>query len=74
MIHSLQARAGRDETWVVSKLVKLKRLVYIPSTYAGIILLFIALSLISMPEMPSNLKDFLMVSFACVALLPGYKS
>ncbi len=43
----------------------------IPSTYAGIILLFIAILLITLPEITSNVKDFLMVSFACVALLPG---
>ena len=44
-----------------------------PSTYAGLVLLFIASALISLPDMPSNSKDFLMVAFACVALLPGYK-
>lgn len=47
------------------------RLMKKPSTYAGIVLLFIASTLISLPGMPPNSKDFLMVAFACVALLPG---
>lgn len=47
------------------------RLAKKPSTYAGIVLLFIASTLISLPGMPPNSKDFLMVAFACVALLPG---
>ena len=42
-----------------------------PSTYSGAVMLFIALTLISMPDMPSNTKDFLMVAFACTALMPG---
>ena len=46
------------------------RLMKLPSTYAGIILLFIASALISLPEMPPTAKDFLMVAFSCVALLP----
>jgi hypothetical protein len=43
-----------------------------PSTYAGLFLLFIAIALMTLPEMQSSLKDFLMVAFACVALLPGH--
>ena len=42
-----------------------------PSTYAGIVLLFIASTLIFLPGMPPDSKDFLMVAFACIALLPG---
>lgn len=48
------------------------RLMKRPSTYAGIILLFIASILISLPGTLPNSKDFLMVAFACVALMPGY--
>lgn len=51
---------------------RLRALISYPSTYAGVVLLFIACTLISMPEMPPDLKDFFMVAFACVALLPGY--
>ncbi len=42
-----------------------------PSTCAGAVLLFIACTLILAPGMPADLKDFFMVAFACVALLPG---
>ncbi len=69
-IHSIQIQAGEDENAALSKL---KHLTSMPSTYAGLVLLFIASALISLPDMPSNSKDFLMVAFACVALLPGYK-
>ena len=51
-----------------------KKWMSMPSTYAGVVLLFIASTLISLPEMPPNAKDFLMVAFACVALLPGLRS
>ncbi len=47
------------------------RLMKKPSTYAGIVLLFIASTLIFLPGMPPDSKDFLMVAFACIALLPG---
>jgi hypothetical protein len=53
--------AGRAEKWLA-----------MPPTYAGITLLFISSALILMPELPPGSKDFLMVAFACVALLPGY--
>lgn len=46
------------------------RLMKLPSTYAGMALLLIASALILLPEMPPTSKDFLMVAFACVALLP----
>jgi hypothetical protein len=49
------------------------RLMKLPSTYAGIALLFIASALIFLPEMPPTAKDFLMVAFACAALLPAKK-
>ena len=48
-----------------------QRMMLIPSTYAGIVLLFIATLLIFLPGIP---KDFLMVAFACVALLPDKQS
>jgi hypothetical protein len=51
--------------------VKLMEMAAAPSTYAGAALLFIACTLILAPEMPPDLKDFFMVAFACVALLPG---
>lgn len=50
---------------------RLKALLLLPSTYAGVVLLFIATTLILLPGMQSSFKDFLMVAFACVALLPG---
>jgi hypothetical protein len=46
------------------------RLMSLPNTLAAIILFFIACIMISMPEMTSNTRDFFMVAFACVALLP----
>ena len=64
-----QAEPGRSK-WTDA--AKLKAIATTPSTYAGVILLFIAFTLILAPEMPPDLKDFFMVAFACVALLPGY--
>jgi hypothetical protein len=39
------------------------------STHAGALLLFIASSLIALPAMQESAKSFLLVVFACVALL-----
>ena len=50
---------------------KIKTLLLLPSTHAAIVLLFIATALVFMPGMQPGFKDFLMVVFACVALLPG---
>ena len=61
-----QKPPGRSANWETEAL----RLMSMPSTYAGLALLFIASTLMFMPEMPSDTKDFLMVSFACIALLP----
>ncbi len=49
---------------------RLVELALIPSTYAGLALLLIASALITC-DIPPNPKDFLMVAFACVALLPN---
>lgn len=46
------------------------RLFLMPYFYAGLILLLIAFTIILLPEMQANTKDFLMVAFACVAFLP----
>ncbi len=54
-----------------SKMQRLKALLAMPSTYAGVILLFIACTLIFLQDTPAKVKDLLMVAFACVALLPG---
>lgn len=64
-----EAEPGRGK-WVDA--AKLRAIATSPSTYAGAVLLFIACTLILAPEMPPDLKDFFMVAFACVALLPGY--
>ncbi len=53
-------------------MIRAKKWMSMPSTYAGVVLLFIASTLISLPEMPPTAKDFLMVAFVCVALLPGH--
>jgi hypothetical protein len=37
--------------------------------YTAVILLFITCALIVLPEMPENVKSFLLAAFACVALL-----
>ena len=48
----------------------LTRLLLLPSTYACLLLIVIACALIFMPSIPPNAKDFLMVAFACIAMLP----
>ena len=53
-------------------MVEAGRVLHLASTYVGIALLLIAIALISF-EMTPNSKDFLMVAFACVALLPNHK-
>jgi hypothetical protein len=45
-------------------------LLRLPSTYAGLLLLVIAITLMYLPDITSNTKDFLMVAFACIAMLP----
>lgn len=50
---------------------KLKALLLLPSTYAAVVLLFIATALVFLPGMQPGFKDFLMIGFVCVALLPG---
>jgi hypothetical protein len=43
--------------------------VSLDSTKTGILLFFIACSLIMLPEMPESTKSLLLAAFACVALL-----
>jgi hypothetical protein len=39
------------------------------STYAGALLLLVALPLMALPELPEATKSVLLVAFACVAML-----
>ncbi len=63
----------RDNRYV-SKLLRWKKsatlLLILPSTYVGLLMLIIACTLIFMPEISPKTKDFLMVAFACIAMLP----
>ena len=52
--------SGRTDVW---------ELLFLHSTRTATLLLFIALSLILLPEMPESTKSFLLAAFACVALL-----
>jgi hypothetical protein len=52
--------SGRREWW---------EWLLLSSTMTGFVLLFIACSLIMLPEMPESTKSFLLAAFACVALL-----
>jgi hypothetical protein len=40
-----------------------------PNAHAGLLLLFIAGSLIALPEIPERTKSVLLVAFACVAMI-----
>ena len=62
---------SREGGGVMSGISKARALAAKPSSYAGMILLVIACTLAFVPEIPPALKDLLMVTFACVALLPG---
>jgi hypothetical protein len=58
---------ARDVKWQTEAI----KLFMMPSSYIGLLLLLISCIIIFMPEMQANAKDFLMVTFACMALLPG---
>ena len=40
-----------------------------PNIHTGALLLFIACTLIALPEMPERTKSVLLVAFACVAMI-----
>ena len=75
MRHARPGSGGGTGSWGATDdaVNKAKALATKSSSYAGLVLLLIACTLAFMPDIPHTVKDFLMVAFACVALLPGHK-